>query len=216
MKHIVIVLLFLFAQFICAQTTVEEKVHDRLTPATLAKINRYAGEKFNASYENRILAQDIERLVEPFTLRDEHHCWQGEFWGKWFTSAVLAYQYRPTPILAEKLKEAVYALIKTQTPDGYIGNYAPESRLKAWDIWGRKYCMLGLIAYYDITKDRVALDAAAKQADFLMKELAEKNAKIVKMGNHRGMAASSVLEPICQLYVRTGDKKYLDFAEEIV
>ena len=30
------------------------------------------------------------------------------------------------------------------------------------------------------------------------------------------MAASSVLEPITQLYVRTGNKKYLDFAEEIV
>ncbi len=36
------------------------------------------------------------------------------------------------------------------------------------------------------------------------------------MGNHRGMAASSVLEPICQLYTRTGNKVYLDFAEEIV
>ncbi len=30
------------------------------------------------------------------------------------------------------------------------------------------------------------------------------------------MAASSVLEPVCLLYSRTGDKKYFDFAEEIV
>jgi hypothetical protein len=30
------------------------------------------------------------------------------------------------------------------------------------------------------------------------------------------MAASSVLEPICLLYSRSGDKKYLEFAEEIV
>ena len=42
------------------------------------------------------------------------------------------------------------------------------------------------------------------------------NILIVKMGNHRGMAASSVLEPIALLYTRTGNKKYLDFAEEIV
>ena len=30
------------------------------------------------------------------------------------------------------------------------------------------------------------------------------------------MAASSVLEPICLLYKNTGNKKYLDFALEIV
>lgn len=209
-------MLYLSAQFICAQTAVEQTVHDKLSPAVSAKINRYVGEKFNASYENRILAQDVHTLVHPFTVRDEYRCWQSEFWGKWFTSAVLAYRYNPTPILADKLKEAVEELITTQTPDGYIGNYAPESRLGAWDIWGRKYCLLGLIAYYDLTKDPVALEAAAKQADCLIRELAEKNVKIVRMGNHRGMAASSVLEPICQLYVRTGDKKYLDFAEEIV
>ena len=103
----------------------------------------------------------------------------------------------------------------TQTPEGYIGNYAPESRLKAWDIWGRKYVMLGLISYYDISNDKKALNAAAKEADFLIKELNDKNALIVKMGNHRGMAASSVLEPICQLYTRTGNKKYLDFVDGV-
>ena len=216
MKHVITILLFLSAQFVCPQTTVKSTVHDKLTPVTSAKINRHAGEKFNVSYQNRILAQDVHTLVHPFTVRDEHRCWQGEFWGKWLTSAVLAYQYNPTPVLADKLKEAVEELIKTQTPDGYIGNYAPESRLQAWDIWGRKYCLLGLIAYYDTFKDRTALQAATKQADCLIRELTERNAKIVRLGSHRGMAASSVLEPICQLYVRTGDKKYLDFAEEII
>jgi len=193
-----------------------QTVHDQLMPATSVNIQGFAGEKLDASYQNRILAQDIDRLVEPFTTKDEHHCWQGEFWGKWFTSAVLAYRYNPTPELEKKLKHAVYALIETQTPEGYIGNYAPESRLQAWDIWGRKYCLLGLIAYYDISNDQKVLDAAKKQADFLIGELEEKNAPIVKMGNHRGMAASSVLEPMCQLYKRTDNRKYLDFAEEIV
>ena len=115
-----------------------QTVHDQLMPATSVNIQGFAGEKLDASYQNRILAQDIDRLVEPFTTKDEHHCWQGEFWGKWFTSAVLAYRYNPTPELEKKLKHAVYALIETQTPEGYIGNYAPESRLQAWDIWGWK------------------------------------------------------------------------------
>jgi len=75
---------------------------------------------------------------------------------------------------------------------------------------------LGLLAYYDLTREKKALDAACREADFLIKEIEERKALIVKLGNHRGMAASSVLEPICLLYGRTGDKKYLDFAEEIV
>jgi DUF1680 family protein len=49
-----------------------------------------------------------------------------------------------------------------------------------------------------------------------MEELATKKILIVKKGNHRGMAATSVLEPICNLYAITKEKKYLEFAEEIV
>jgi DUF1680 family protein len=114
------------------------------------------------------------------------------------------------------LDKAVEGLIKTQTPDGYIGNYAADKHMQQWDIWGRKYCMLGLLAYYDLTNDAKSLTAAQKIADHLMKELKDKNALLVKQGNHRGMAASSVLEPITLLYNRTKDKRYLNFAEEIV
>ena len=191
-------------------------VHDCLVPAASATVGDYVGSKLDASYQNRILAQDVDRLVGVFRTHTEASCWQSEFWGKWFTSAVLAYRYRPEPELKEKLDQAVAGLLATQTPDGYIGNYADDKHLQSWDIWGRKYCMLGLVAYYDLTKDMQSLQAACKVADHLMKELKDRNALIVKMGNHRGMAASSVLEPVCQLYARTGEKKYLDFAEEIV
>jgi len=214
MRWSLFISLFLISSIVSAQ--VIPVVKEYHSPASTVTIQEEVGEKLNASYTNRILAQDINKLIDPFTRHDEHSCWQGEFWGKWFTSAALAYQYNPTPELMTKLTNAVKGLIATQTKEGYIGNYAPESRLNAWDIWGRKYVMLGLISYYDITKDKASLDAAMKQADFLMKELNEKNTPIVKLGNHRGMAASSVLEPITQLYTRTGEKKYLDFAEEIV
>jgi len=191
-------------------------INDTLFPAQAATMGGYVGGKLDASYKNRILAQDVNRLVEPFKNRSEDRCWQSEFWGKWFTSAVLAYRYRPEPQLKTKLDQAVSGLLSTQTPDGYIGNYADNKQLEQWDIWGRKYCMLGLLAYYDLTKDKNTLMAIRKLADHLIKELADKNALIVKKGNHHGMAASSVLEPICLLYSRTGDRRYLDFANEIV
>jgi DUF1680 family protein len=199
-----------------SQSVPSPAVNDQLYPALSVQINGMVGKKLDASYQNRILAQDVNRLVAPFLNRTETSCWQSEFWGKWFTSAVLAYRYKPETQLKKVLYKAVDDLIATQTPDGYIGNYADDKHLASWDIWGRKYCMLGLLSFYDLTKDQKALKAASKVADHLMKELKDRNALIVKMGNHRGMAATSVLEPICLLYTLTGDKKYLDFAEEIV
>lgn len=218
MLKIIMPVLLLAFMAVCAnaQVVVTPRVNDMLQPASKVEINGYIGGKLDASYENRILAQDFNRLVEPFRNRTETSCWQSEFWGKWFTSAVLAYKYKPEPRLKSVLDQAVDGLISTQTPDGYIGNYAPDKHLASWDIWGRKYCMLGLLAYYDLTGEKKALTAAKGVADHLIGELNERGVLIVKMGNHRGMAASSVLEPVCQLYTRTGEKKYLDFAEEIV
>lgn len=211
-----LILTALFAEQVISQQVVSPGVNDKLFPVRSVIMDGYIGEKLDASYQNRILAQDVDRLIAPFRNRTEDRCWQSEFWGKWFTSAVLAYRYRPESQLKNVLDKAVDGLIATQASDGYIGNYADNKHLEQWDIWGRKYCMLGLLAYYDLTKEQKALKAASKVADHLMKELKEHNALIVKMGNHRGMAASSVLEPVCLLYSRTGDKRYLNFAEEIV
>lgn len=172
--------------------------------------------RFAGVYSNGIVGQDVDHLVEPFRHRNETHRWQSEFWGKWITSAISAQRYAPSPALSSLLREAVDKLIATQTPDGYIGNYAPDHRLEQWDIWGRKYCMLGLLDYYELSGYAPALQAAKKLADHLMAELAAVGGSIVIRGNYRGMAASSVLEPVCQLYRLTGEPRYLAFAEEIV
>lgn len=212
-------LLFCFSLFevqVIPQLVLSPVKKDKLFPANSVQVNGFVGGKLDASYKNRILAQDVDRLISPFKNRTETRLWQSEFWGKWFTSAVLAYRYRPEPQLGKVLEHAVDGLISTQTQDGYIGNYAENSHLEGWDIWGRKYCMLGLLSYYDLTKEKKALNSAGKIADHLIKELSDKKVLLVRKGAHRGMAASSVLEPICQLYARTGNKKYLEFAEEIV
>ncbi|MGN6800458.1 MAG: glycoside hydrolase family 127 protein [Ginsengibacter sp.] len=194
----------------------EHFVENRLTEARFALISGYIGEKLDQSYKNRILAQNIDELIEPFKHRTETHLWQTEFWGKWFTSAVLAYRYRPEPELKKTLDTAVSKLLETQTEDGYIGNYKEQNHLEQWDIWGRKYCMLGLLDYYDLTGDKKILNAVVKLADHLIKEINEKDGLIVNKGNYRGMAASSILGAIVRLYSATGMKKYLSFAEEIV
>ena len=194
----------------------EKAVSDALRVNEGARMTGFVAKKMDLSYRNRILAQDVDHLIEPFRHRTETRLWQSEFWGKWFTSAVLAYRYHPTEELKKILHSAVEGLLSTQTSDGYIGNYKAENRLEQWDIWGRKYCLLGLLDYYELTKDRKVINAAKRLADHLIKEINDRDGVIVNKGNYRGMAASSVLEPMVRLYTSTGNKAYLSFAQKIV
>lgn len=180
------------------------------------RIKGYLGEKMDLVISKRIKAQDADHLIEPFRHKEETRLWQSEFWGKWIQSAIAAYHYNHDPELLRIIEGAVEGLLETQMPDGYIGNYSDEAALQHWDIWGRKYTLLGLIAYYDLTSDKNVLRAAVRLADHLLTQVGPGKADIVKTGNYRGMPSSSVLEPVVYLYRRTGDNKYLDFAKYIV
>ncbi|MFY9724239.1 MAG: beta-L-arabinofuranosidase domain-containing protein [Bryobacteraceae bacterium] len=194
------------------------RVADVLAPLALehVQLGGYVGSKVDLCVRNRIFAQNWDKLVAPFRQRAETACWQTEFWGKWFLSAAAACQYKGDAGERARLRDSVGALLATQTADGYIGNYAAGSHLKAWDIWGRKYTLLGLLAWFDMAGDRAALDGARRLGGHLMTEVGPGGADIVRCGLYRGMAASSVLEPVVLLYRRTGDERYLGFAEWIV
>jgi len=158
----------------------------------------------------------VEMLVEPFRHKNETHLWQSEFWGKWIQSAIAAYEYNNDPVMLSIIKSAVSKLLATQTSSGYIGNYNDSARLKEWDIWGTKYTLLGLIAYYDLTGDKAALKGSCRLADNLLDRIGPGKVNIIKTGNYRGMPSSSILEPMVYLYRRSGKKIYLDFAKYIV
>lgn len=191
-------------------------VFDVLRPASQVSIQGAIGKRLDQSYQNGVFTQNVDNLIEPFRHRTETRQWQSEFWGKWFTSAIAAYKYNPQPASRKILDKAVKGLIATQTPDGYIGNYQQGHHLMQWDIWGRKYCLLGLLAYHELTGDTDSLQAAEKLTDHLIKEIEAEDGKIVNKGNYRGMPASSILGGIVQLYNATQDQKYLRFAKEIV
>lgn len=210
--------MILFTSSIIFASPPDPAVRDRIKtiPAEKVHVEGFLGKKIDQVIKNRIKAQDIDHLVEPFRNRTETRLWQSEFWGKWFLSAVAAYEYTRDPELKKIIDRAVRKLAATQTPDGYIGNYAPDSHLEQWDIWGRKYSLLGLLSYYDLTGDVNILNTAKKLADHLLSEVGPGKRNIVKTGNYKGMASSSVLEPIVLLYRRTGEKRYLEFARYIV
>ncbi len=194
--------------------------HDLFQPALpgSVSISGRLGEKMDLCVQNRLLAQDIEVLVAPYRAKTEigGGDWRCEYWGKWFTSLTLADAYDSTPATREKRDEATKELIATAAPDGYLGTRQPEHRLDGWDVWGCKYALLGLIADYDQTHNAAVLEAARRQTDVLIAELGPGKTDIADVGEWNGLPASSVLEPVVLVYQRTGEKKYLDFAEYIV
>lgn len=197
------------------------KVTDAFAPAApgSVRLEGWIGHKLDLCQRNRVMAQDIERVIVPFRVRNDGKTgFRCEFWGKWFTSAALGYAYQPTPEHRAVLDQAVQALLATQSPDGCISTYKTPDQLGTWDVWGRKYVLLGLIAYYDQTGDLTALDAACRLLDYFMTQVGPGKANIADLGypDWKGLPATSILEPITLLYQRTGNKRYLEFATWIV
>ena len=221
MKQLLLISAFLIPFFCLAQPKSNQvqpaktDLLEAMIPSNI-RINGYLGEKIDLCISERIKKQDVQHLIDPFKTRDETRLWQTEFWGKWILSAIAAYEYNHDPEMLKIILDAVSGLLDTQTSDGYIGNYSPDAQLQHWDIWGRKYTMLGLLAYYDISGDKKVLDATKKLADHLLTQVGPGKADIVKTGNYRGMPSSSILEPMVFLYRHTGEKRYLDFAKYIV
>lgn len=180
------------------------------------KLAGHVGTRMDACIEHRVKAQDVDHLIEPFRHKTEDRRWQSEFWGKWVQGAIASYQYNQDPQLYAIIKKSVDELISTQLPNGYIGNYAPESQLQQWDVWGRKYSSLGLIAWYRISGEKPALEAACRIIDHLMTQVGPGLTSIVATGNYVGMPSSSVLEPVMYLYNLTRESRYLEFAKYIV
>jgi len=216
--------IILFVMIFCGYNASSQNktilVKDSLIPASgnIVNIEGYLGKKMQLCIENRVMAQDIGKIIRFFQNRNEDGSWRCEYWGKWVTSSILAYTYQPTPELKAIIDNAVKQVILTQSADGYIGTYPDAKRVTDWDVWGRKYTLLGLLAAYDLSGDKKILDAACRFTDNLIsgfgpgkRNIAEDAVPVLK-----GVASSSILEPIVLLYQRTGNVNYLNFAKYIV
>lgn len=201
-------------------------VPDRLAGATVmvppsqVRIGGWLGERIAVNATARLGSVDLEPLLAGFRQKPGAQAWIGEHVGKWIHAATLAWASTGDARLKARLDYGVGALIATQEADGYLGTYLPADRFAlvrnaGWDVWSHKYCMLGLLTWYQYTGDKSALEASRKAADLLIATYPAKRS-ILQAGHHSGMAATSVLQPIVMLHRLTGEQRYLDFAFYIV
>ena len=177
----------------------------------------YIGGRVHDCIRQRVMGQDVDELIEPFLKQDEvQNRWASEFWGKWVQGAMASYQYNHDPALYAKIKDSQEKMVAAQLPDGYIGDYDKEHQLAGWDVWGRKYTLLGLVKWYGLTGDKRVLRSACKLLDYTMSQIGEGKKHIYETGYYRGMPPCSILEPVMYMYRATKRAEYLDFAKYIV
>lgn len=196
---------------------------------TCNKISNYNGiidKSINFIEEFQLLRSDLWcRFVQQFKEdADFEGGWRGEYWGKMMRGACFVYQYSQNPKLYEMLTETIEDILSAQDENGRISSYAVDHEFDAWDIWGRKYVLLGMQYFLEICTDEdlasKIVDSMCRQVDYMISKIGRKSdGKIVitKATRHwRGLNSSSVLEPIVKLYNITKEQKYLDFATYIV
>ncbi len=178
----------------------------------------YLGKRMNQNLVERLLKLDEAGTLDGYLTRPGHHPWAGEHIGKYLETANNVWKNTGDDRLKLQMDRLMYQLVNSQLPDGYLGTYVPDEYWTSWDVWSHKYNLYGLLGYYTATGYKPSLDACIKIGDLLCKTFGNKPGQqdIILAGTHMGMAATSVLDPMVELYKYTGDKKYLDFCYYIL
>lgn len=173
------------------------------------------------------LTDDINwrRFVEQFLVHSDSRDkgWKGEFWGKMMRGASLVYAYTKNEELYRVLSNTVNDMIESCDDTGRISTYTKEDEFQGWDIWCRKYVLLGMeyfleICQEDDLKERI-ISSMKRQADYILSKIGPEEGKRSITTSSifwRGLSASSILEPMVRLYNLTKEERYLKFAEYIV
>ncbi len=143
--------------------------------------------------------------------------WIGEHAGKWLDAASRAWLNSEDPALRARLDRVATGLVRSQEPDGYLGTYLAGRRFglepgAEWDVWVHKYGLLGLLAYWQATRDGSALTTAQKAAALLGNTYGPGQKSLLAAGTHAGKAATSVLEAMVLLHRATGADRYMQFS----
>ncbi len=180
--------------------------------------NGYLGIRFTQNLQQRLLKVDEFGLIGSYLQRPGIHPWAGEHVGKYLETACNTWKLTHNTALKKQMDRLMFQLINTQKENGYLGTYTPDQYWTSWDVWSHKYNLHGLLAYYKLTGYKPALETCKKMGDLLCTAFGKNTGQkdILSAGEHMGMAATSVLDAMTELYKYTADKKYLDFCYYIL
>lgn len=176
-------------------------------------------EKKNQIYNKTLWGRFIEIFTYPSDVGDRG--WRCEYWGKMMRGAASVYAFTHDAELYEVLKDAVEGLLAVADEDGRISSYSRDREFDGWDMWGRKYIMLGLQYFCEVCDEQGLIDRChremCRQLDYIIAHIGRGKKPITSASRHwLGANSCSILEPVVRLYNVTNKKEYLDFAEYII
>jgi DUF1680 family protein len=199
---------------------IKNKIHNVYESVDFNKkqLRGYLGNRMYQNLSERLLKVDEAGILDGYLERPGHHPWAGEHVGKYLEAASNVWRNTGNAKLKMQMDQIMLQLISSQLPDGYLGTYLPADYWTSWDVWSHKYNLYGLLAYYKTTGYLPALETCKKMGNLLCKTFGNLPGQldIIQAGTHVGMAATSVLDPMVELYKYMGDKKYLDFCYYII
>jgi hypothetical protein len=147
--------------------------------------------------------------------------WAGEHEGYWTDGLVRMAYLTGDKFYMDKARQKIEAVVAAQDPDGYIGIYNKETRLKPCEssgldgeLWTQSRILQAMLAYYEFTGDKKVLAAVEKAVQLTLSAYKGQGIsyfiranKPLAGGLGHGIAFSDTLE---QLYRLTGNPVYRD------
>ena len=188
-----------------------------------SKFNGKFAESVDFIVKTQIGLEELwEEFIHQFDAKtDGDNGWRIEYWGKMMRGASFVCAYLRDEKLYKTLEKAVRGLLATQDELGRITTYPIEKEFDGWDMWGRKYVLLGLQYFYEICDDEALkaeiTGACKRHADYIIEHFEKTGGRICDASRHwLGINSLSILEPFVRLYNQTGEQRYFDFATKIV
>ncbi|HWD39075.1 MAG TPA: beta-L-arabinofuranosidase domain-containing protein [Fimbriimonas sp.] len=167
----------------------------------------------------------IQEALPLFDPEERERCcsgdWYGEHVGKWLVTAAAALRRTESDELRDQIETVITFLSSCQEETGYLGAYAshssarfthPEaSSARTWDLWIHSWLVLGLLANRQCGE---AKEIALRIGKLWLRTF--RGRSVLDQGNHAGLSALVILEPLAKLADASSDNRYLDLAKQVL
>ena len=189
-------------------------------PAGSVSLRGITDEKIRIITEGTLKVIDMHALADYFRNTMDMFA-TGEFWGKIMRASCLICSYTKDPELRAIVDTAAADMMSLQRADGCLStcpDHTQPNGSNGSDMWERKYALMGLLAYYELTGCPEALDTCVKLVRYTNDQVGlPPKTPITETGwAFCGIESSSILEPVLRVYQITGEPAALELGKYIV